>query len=860
MSNITTIGKAAIQTDTDYLHQLTGYTPMDYPKDKTIIALFEEQVKKTPGNIALIFNNIEITYYELNAISNQFGDYLQRSYSIKPDELVGIMLDRTEWLIIAMLGILKAGGGYVPVALDYPQERIDYLLKDSNCKVLVDDGEIKKFKLSKEKYDSQDQPAGLQPNHLIYCIYTSGSTGLPKGVLVEHTTVVNLIYSQKKEFNITADERILQFSSVSFDASVEQIWLAFLSGAALVILSKDTLSDIKALEKYIITKKVSHIHTVPAYLTELQISNMTYVKRIIAGGDTCPPYLAERWMQECAFYNEYGPTETTVTSIEYRAKLQDGYHSFVPVGKPIANTDVYILDDERNLLPFGATGEMYIGGAGVTRGYLNRPELTAERFVENPYKPGQLIYRTGDLGRWLPDGNLEYLGRIDEQVKISGFRIELGEISSVMQTHPEVKEAVVIAPSMNGHEKELIAYTTGNADAGEIREFLKDRLPVYMVPAYYVKLDVFPLNKNGKIDRKALPLPTERYHQKPENFAAPETATEKILAEIWQDILNIAQIGADDNFFELGGTSLMVIRTINQINKKTGSALRLASLYQLPTIRQLAHQIDAQMSKDISPIVVLKKGEGTPLFIFPPWSSYPTIFNEFVKSYTGKNPLYGIIYTEDTEDFPFKNVQEYAQYLIRHMKELQPVGPYGLMGYSLGARTILEVGIQLQHAGDQVNLLAIISHYPSFPPKLFFLSRRVMDELRVFRYITFDLKLKYLKHRFPYFLKLLLRGNNDIQELELEIDSQQKILDIHENYYTGHKFTGNPVLIYEVSPDGHPSEFKKVQVYRNSIFKKLWSPYINGDITTRNVECKHIDFFKQPAVKEIVNIVEPYLR
>src|ERR1700744_2657942 len=396
-------------TEIPYLY--TGFASLDYPRDKTIIDLFEEQVKQTPANKAVIFNDLELTYQEFNSLANRFGDYLKKTYELKPDDLVGVMLDRSEWMMVAVLGVLKAGVGYVPVAMDYPQERINYVLKDSGCKVLINEAELQKFRKIQHHYKPENQSTDLQPGNLMYCIYTSGSTGLPKGVLVEHKNVVNLVYSQKKEFGITEDERILQFSSISFDASVEQIWLALLSGAALVGLDKATLEDIKALEHYIIDKKVSHIHTVPAYLSELAINDMRRVKRIIAGGDVCPPYLAERWRSECAFYNEYGPTETTVTSIEYHADPESTHRNFVPIGKPIANTEIYILDENQKIPPHGLPGEICIGGDGVTRGYLNRPELTAEKFIDNPYKPGNIIYRSGDLGRWLSDGNLECLGR-----------------------------------------------------------------------------------------------------------------------------------------------------------------------------------------------------------------------------------------------------------------------------------------------------------------------------------------------------------------------------------------------------------------------------------------------------------------
>jgi amino acid adenylation domain-containing protein len=835
-------------------------TAFEYPKDKSLIDLFEDQVKKTPGNIAVIFGDLELTYYELNCLGNQFGGYLIKNYSVKPDDLIGVKLDRSDWMMVAILGILKAGGAYVPIDPEYPQERINYMLHDSACKILVDEHELQKFKRSQSKYSRENQAVGLKAHHLVYCIYTSGSTGNPKGVLVEHRNVVNLILSQQKVYNITEDERVLQFTTITFDPSAEQIWIAFLTGAALVVLSKANLMDIKALESYIIEKKVSHIHTVPAYLAELSIKDMRNVKRVITGGESCSPVLAKKWENCCMFINEYGPTETTITSVEYKADTSDNYHVFVPIGRPVANTQIYIFDDYQHLLPYGALGEIYIGGDGVTRGYLNRAELTAERFITNPHRTNERIYRTGDLGRWLPDGNIEYLGRIDDQVKIRGYRIELDEIITVLQKHNKVNAAVVIARAIKGPDKELIAYTTGDADADELRSYLKEQLPSYMVPGYFVHLELMPLTNNGKINKKELPVPEECDYEKQGTFIQPATATEKIIAGIWQDVLNIERIGIDDDFFDLGGTSLMVIKIINRINKETTINLSISSLFHLSTIRQLAHSIETNTTNELSPVILLKKGEGTPLFIFPPWSSYPTIFNEFTQSYKGKNPLYGIVYTEDSEDFPYKTVQEYVQHLIIQIKMLYPTGPYGLLGYSMGARTVLEVAMQLQQANDDVALLAVISHFPAFPSKRILSNRRLLDEIRIFSKISPGLKFKYLYLRLPHFTRLLINGKHNLLEFMVDIETQKKILEIHEAYETDLKYNGDLLLIHETRPEGDAAEFKKAQVYRNSIFKKLWRKYITGNIIVKIVECRHVDFFKKPAVEEVVSVIVSYLK
>ncbi|HTK20086.1 MAG TPA: amino acid adenylation domain-containing protein [Mucilaginibacter sp.] len=845
--------------DKDQLFDELNNTFFDYPRDKTLVDLFYEQADKTPGNIALIFENTELTYHELNAVTNQFADYLSQTYTIKPDELVGMMLDRSEWMIIAILGILKAGGAYVPIDPDYPHDRINYIKDDCACRVFVDYNELDNFKLSRHKYNTENKKAGLTSSNLVYCIYTSGSTGKPKGVLVEHRNVVNLLWSQKEVYKITPDERVLQFSTITFDPSAEQIFIAFLTGAGLVIINKYTLLDVKSFERYIIAKKVSHIHAVPTYLAELSIEDMSLVKRVITGGESCLPALASKWNNYCTFINEYGPTETTITSVEYVFEKSGNPYSFIPIGRPVANTQIHILGENKELMPFGEIGEIYIGGDGVTRGYLNRPELTKERFIENPHKSGDRIYRTGDIGRWLPDGNIEYMGRIDDQVKIRGYRIELDEISAILDKHPKVTSAVIVARVISGEDKELIAYTTGSAETAELNTYLKSQLPSYMVPGYYVNLETLPLTSNGKIDKKNLPVPTERYHEKRTDFVAPSSELEKTLVNIWRKTLNIEQIGIDDNFFDLGGTSLAAVRTIGQTNTEADVNLNLTILYQLPTIRQLAKKIDTNNTLDVNPIILLKEGKGSPLFIFPPWSSFPTIFNEFVNSYNADNPLYGIIYTEDHENFPYKSVQEYVKFIVEYIKKLHPEGPYNLLGYSLGARTIFEVAVQLQQAGDKIDMVAAISHFPAYPSKRLFLSRRILDEIRVFQKIKPSLKFKYLHLRLPYFVKLLIKGKQNLPEIVLEVETQNRIYEIHDSYETNQKYCGELLLIYEPSPDGDESEFQKVQVYRNSIFRKLWSKYIDGEIIEKIVKTKHIDFFKQPVVKEVTGIIEAYL-
>ena len=339
----------------------------------------------------------------------------------------------------------------------------------------------------------------------------------------------------------------------------------------------------------------------------------------------------------------------------------------------------------------------------------------------------------------------------------------------------------------------------------------------------------------------------------------PASTIETTIANNWKEVLDIEDIGPDDNFFDVGGTSLLAMRCINQINRALKLTLPVSTIYQLPTIRQLAQKVKDTGPGGLNPVILLKEGEGTPLFIFPPWSSYPTIFNGFVETYKGNNPLYGIIYTEDSEQFPFKDLQEYAHFIVGYIQKLHPRGPYGLLGCSMGARTILEVALQLKKAGSKINFLGAISHYPSYPRNGLVLNRRLRDEIRTFVNINLNFKMKYVRYRLFYFMKLLFIGDNSVQEIIIENGAQNQILNIHEVYEPKSKYDGDLVLIYETSPDGARSELKKSQVYRNSIFKLLWKKWVTGNISVRIVDCNHIDFFKKPAVYEVTEIVRSYL-
>ncbi|MCP5054886.1 MAG: amino acid adenylation domain-containing protein, partial [bacterium] len=577
-------------------------TRQEYPDRHTLHQLVEEQAARTPNQVALTgkhsqghWTGLTLTYKELNRQADRLAVLLQEE-GVRADTIIGLMVERSVEMIIGMLGILKAGGAYLPIDPDYPEERVDFMLKDSGAMTIVSNG-LKVKKTKTKPVDVYEFPN--QQTNLAYIIYTSGSTGNPKGVLVEHTSAVNLVISQARYFNILPSDRVLQFSSTGFDASVEQIFISLSSGSVLVLIDRETLLDSRLFERFLLARGITHLHAIPSFLnnlpTKLPIGHG--IRRIIAGGDICPVPLARRLSRHCTFYNEYGPTETTVTSLLLKVGQLDENQGRVPVGKPIGNTTVYIIDKWRQVVPVGLAGNLFIGGKGVARGYLNRPELTAERFIINPYRQNKYLYHTGDLARWLPGGDIEFLGRIDHQDKIRGFRIELGEIENQLSAVNDVKEAVVIARDDGNGEKYLCAYVIpvqGDMVPASISSDLKTRLsrtlPDYMIPPYFVPLEKFPLNSNGKLDKSKLPDPRLILDKA---ASGPLDSLERKLVEIWSEILGVEKerIGRDSNFFQLSGHSLKATVLMSRLHKELNVNIPLAQIFNHQTIEQFARYI-----------------------------------------------------------------------------------------------------------------------------------------------------------------------------------------------------------------------------------------------------------------------------
>jgi amino acid adenylation domain-containing protein/thioester reductase-like protein len=597
-----------------------------YPKDRTIHQEFAEQVEKTPDNIVLVFQEKHLTYRGLNENANQLARVLRKK-RVEVDNFVGLMVDRSLEMILGMMAVLKSGGAYLPIDPDYPDKRILYMLKDSEAGFLLTqqkyegriDLEIELIDMedrSLYKGDTQNLPLRNNARNLAYAIYTSGSTGMPKGVMIEHNSVINLAYSQMNTFKIDEKEKIFQFSSMCFDASVEQIYIALFSGAALVLIDKTVLLNIDKFEVFIDNHSLTHIHGVPAFVSTIPVKKYKNLKRMISGGDVCPPLLVKRWLKYCDFCNEYGPTETTVTSIELLLKKSENLQYRFSIGNALNNTFIYILDKHMRVVPIGVPGELCIGGAGVARGYLNRPELTAEKFIRNTFGRDGRIYKTGDLSRWLPDGNIDFLGRIDFQVKIRGFRIETGEIETrvLMQKKQKINDAVVIPREDIAGEKYLCAYIVSDKkiDMLMLEDSLSENLPDYMVPSYFVQIENIPLTPTGKVDRKALPVPEIK--EKGADYVAPRNEIEEKLVEIWSELLHLEKyvISIDDIFFKLGGHSLKAAVMITMIHKELNVKVLMHQVFEMSTIRRLGEYIKGAREEEFTSIEPVEEKEYYP--------------------------------------------------------------------------------------------------------------------------------------------------------------------------------------------------------------------------------------------------------
>jgi amino acid adenylation domain-containing protein len=708
-------------------------TQREYPRSATVQSLFEAQVERTPGQVAASDEESQISYLELDRRANRLAHYL-RAEGVGVETLVGLCLPRGIDMLVSLLAILKAGGAYVPLDPSFPTERLSYMLENSGAPILLTHSSLThlfpstaaklvcldKERASIENLSDQRLPAVSNAENLAYVIYTSGSTGRPKGVQVLQRGLVNFLSSMQHEPGLTEADILLSVTSLSFDIAGLELYLPLISGAQLKLVSSETAADGFRLMEAMQQSGTTLMQATPATWKLLISSGWNGDRRlkILCGGEALPPDLAAGLLSRCgSLWNMYGPTETTIwsTLIQISSPTQ-----LITIGRPIANTQVYILDGSRNPVPIGRTGEIFIGGDGLARGYQNLPELTAEKFVPNPFdlSGNSRLYRTGDLGRYLADGQIEFLGRMDNQVKLRGYRIELGEIEQVIHESKLVSDALVIIRSDGGKEEQLVGYLikqpNAEIDLPALRDGLKQKLPAYMIPTAFVILDRFPLTPNGKIDRRSLPQPDANSFKLGE-YVPPANDVEIALVKIWERLLNEQPIGVTQSFFDLGGHSLLAARLFAEIHNRFGKVLPLTTIFEEPTIRHVASAILSQKDGTDWPVLVPLQPKGTklPLFLVHPFGGDVIGFKRWSEHLGSDQPFYGLRARGlDGIQEPLGSIEEMARLYNAEIRKIQPRGPYKIGGFCIGGVVAFEMAQQLRKQGERVDLLAIINQPP----------------------------------------------------------------------------------------------------------------------------------------------------
>ena len=711
------------------------YAP--YDRHACLHHLFEAQVARSPQQTAVTFQDTAITYQQLNTRANQLARHLQ-NLGVAPGSMVGIKLERSLEMIIALFAVHKAGAAYIPLDPAFPQERLDFMMADSQASVLLTQSSLLPTQLDKtglqyvyvdqdvtiiSQYHGHNLPHTSSATDLAYMIYTSGSTGKPKGVQIEHRSVVNFLFAMSQEPGMKANDIMLAVTTLSFDIAALEIFLPLLVGAQLVLADRQTAVNGPRLLAKLIETEATIMQATPTTWRMLLESGWhgSPQLKILCGGEALPIDLAQRLLPRCAsLWNMYGPTETTIWSSVLCISPD---MTRIPIGPPMANTQFYVLDEALQPVPVGVSGELYIAGDGLARGYWNRPEETAARFIEQTQDDGTSIrlYKTGDMVRYLFDGTLEFLGRYDHQVKIRGFRVELGDIETALTQHTSVREAVVIAKDFGEGDKRFVAYIIANdpevpPTAQQLRKHLQPMLPDYMIPGSYVPLVAFPQTPNKKVDRKALPTPRLEVNSQPDIKITCHDDIERKLAEIWMDLFQVPSVKLTDNFFQLGGHSLLALRLFTRIEEVFGIHLPLMSLFQEPTIQHLAKiirvDLDAQSWHSLVAIQVPENGVKRPFYCVHGLTGDTYWFVDLARHMGEDIPFYGLQSVGlNGQQEPLQTIEDMAAYYVSEMRAVQPEGPYFFGGYSYGAHVAYEMACQLQKQGQEVGLLAILDTF-----------------------------------------------------------------------------------------------------------------------------------------------------
>ncbi|MEP7251818.1 MAG: amino acid adenylation domain-containing protein [Ginsengibacter sp.] len=894
---------------------LTGFnsSSANYSRQKTIVDLFEEQALTNPGRIAIVFENRRINYEELNKRSNQLAHYLFNR-GVKKEALIPICLERSWEMIVAILGILKAGAAYVPIDPEYPQDRINYMLEDTAAAIVISkSASAKKLNVSAKleviELDSQGEaiakmshknlPSQITSRNLAYIIYTSGSTGKPKGVMIEHQAVLDHCFGLIQTAELDSCRSFALFSPLVFDAGHSVIFVSLFLGASLNVLSKDLIMDGEKLVEHFNENPVDFIKIVPSvWLSYINAGNKVLAQKIMLfGGESFTPKIKEHLINleyKGIVYNHYGPTEATIGKCIHTVNLQRNYKT-MPIGKPFSNTQLYVVDQYEKIVPIGVSGELYIAGEGIARGYLNRPELSAEKFTDDTFREESTstsennsedkivsrLYKTGDKVRWNEDGEIEYLGRIDEQVKLRGHRIELGEIENVLLQDPQIRQAAVKLAEDNYGNKLLVGYIVPEStfDKSATVKNVQKQLPEYMVPGFWVQLKALPLTSNGKIDKKALPAP-DVSGVLDSQYAAPETETEIALAKMWEDLLGIKKVGVHDTFFELGGNSIQTVTMFTRIRKHFGKELPLPTIFQAPNIKKLAAIItEKDNAVNFSCLIPIQPlGSKIPLFCMHAGAGNVLFYKDLAKNLGNDQPLYGLMARGllGKEHF-HTSIEEMAAHYIKEIQSVQPHGPYLFAGYCLGGTLAFEMAKQLTDAGEKVDLLATFNSRSSTYLK----QRKTLSFSEMIFTYAGDYSSMKKKQKILYPIRVLKIGSKLTGQIFYR-KTKNKILTLYVkatmrgfDYYLSRgkllpRFLRNRYLLHtngimarEYEPGIYTGKmiiFKSPHIYKERYLG--WREHIAGEIEVFNVPGKYKSrdkIMNEPYVKVISDKLKTYL-
>ena len=787
-------------SETHQLLEVWNNTETHFLEEPCLHHLFEAQVEKTPDAVAVVFEDKQLTYRELNRRANQLAHYLRR-HGVGPDISVGICVERSLEMVIGLYGILKAGGAYIPLDPDYPRDRLIFMMQDAKVPVLLTQERLVEQLPKHEAWvlcldtgwetvateHTFNPDTEMTADNLAYCIYTSGSTGMPKGAMNSHWGICNRLHWMQDAYQLTASDRVMQKTPFSFDVSVWEFFWPLITGSRLVVAQPGGHRFSKYLVRLIVEQEITTLHFVPSmlqvFLEDPEIEYCTSLKRVICSGEALPSDLRDRFFARSVaeLHNLYGPTEAAIDVTFWNCEKKS-IHLVVPIGRPISNTQIYILDAQHKPVPVGVPNELYIGGVNLARGYLNRPGLTAEKFIPNLFgdTPGSRLYKTGDLARFMPDGNIEFIGRTDSQVKIRGLRIELGEIEATLVQCPEVLEAVVIVREDEPGDKRLVAYVVSpqNAsfDVEGIKGLLKKKLPDYMVPVLFVPLETLPLMPNGKVNRKVLPKPDAFSTDFGNGYVPPRDLSEWKLVRIWEDVLNIQPVGIKDSFFTLGGHSLLAVNVVAQIERSFHQKMSLPILFDRPTVEQIATFLrkSKRTGESIhmdSLVKVRTAGDNQPFFCVHPVGGNIVCYLDLEKCLSD-HPFYAFQSRGlDGVCTPFKYIEDMATHYVNELQEFKPNGPYCIGGWSMGSLIAFEMAQQLQGLGQQVALLALID-----PPVVPVDSRQKKQEDQV------SLAARFIKD----FVALNDSGLPKLENDFSDIESDQQAYHICEQLKEAH--------------------------------------------------------------------------